>query len=438
MPDDSVSASAPEPSPSARGHGGRVDPSRHRDRLPWLLVLLLLWPAGPVHAQEPVEVFGRVVVRESGDPLQDATVRLYGSGIQTITETDGTFRLEGVPPGEHVLEVSHIAYGEQRERLQVDGEEDLAIEVIVSQTAIELAPLLVAVSPALELESRASGTRFNEITRAEIVAADSRGLDLARLLTQSVGGLRERRDRARVGTPICLEFRGAARGAGACRSPVVYLDGVRVSFPSMLYGTLDLASIERLQVIPPAEAGVRFGSGAWGAVLIDTRRPGSGSPDLSAEPGGEGEMTQPRVTWDWSVEARRHPGKRVFASAFVGNTLGLAAGAGLATLCLETGAADGVANTCGTMGMVGVGVAAVLLPALGGSVAGRMAGVTPLSQGELVPSLVGSTFALIPAYILGLNSELDFGTGSAVGVLVAAVGAPLMNTIADRLFRRGR
>ena len=59
-----------------------------------------------------------------------------------------------------------------------------------------------------------------------------------------------------------------------CEHPKVYLDGVPVSSPDQLYGMLSLHTIEQLEVIPPGEAGARFGTGSlYGVILITTQRP---------------------------------------------------------------------------------------------------------------------------------------------------------------------
>ena len=87
---------------------------------------------------------------------------------------------------------------------------------------------------------------------------------------------------------------------GPCNSPIVVLDGLPVPYPELLFETIPLETIETVEVLSPAQAGVRYGTlgSANGVVLIETRPP----------------MRQRRVTaggdpislraYDWRLEHR--------------------------------------------------------------------------------------------------------------------------------------
>ena len=73
-----------------------------------LLVLgltTLFWIAPSESAGPPQEavVLGQLLDGRSGDPLSHTEVLVEGTGLATLTGTDGTFILERVPAGEHQI-----------------------------------------------------------------------------------------------------------------------------------------------------------------------------------------------------------------------------------------------------------------------------------------------------------------------------------------------
>ena len=88
--------------------------------------------------------------------------------------------------------------------------------------------------------------------------------------------------------------------------------------------------------------------------------------------------------------------------------------------------------------LVGTGVAASVLLALAGALVARMVGKTNRSEGILRYSILIPQAVFIPAYtMIASNDRPDQRmTGLEVaGLIVATVGAPVLATVADRLFR---
>jgi hypothetical protein len=213
----------------------------------------------------------------------------------------------------------------------------------------------------------------------------------------------------------------------------VYLDGVPITNPTTLYATLDPRMIESMEVIPAAEAGVRFGSGAlYGALLIETIRPGAARREA---------VVNRTPNFDWSTETESHRTGRVFVSSLLGNVGGAGLGLLAARQCLRLRepSNDSVITDCEALPTASAAVAAILLPALGGSIASGFAGRTDLSEGRLLPAAVGASMVLVPGYALVLSSRRNDSPGlQLVGYALIGVGAPLVATAADYLFRRLR
>ena len=71
------------------------------------LILALGTGADP---SDPSGVFGRIIDRDTGIPVEGAEVSL-AEGDWTLTNQMGRFTFEDVPAGNHVLEITHLSYG---------------------------------------------------------------------------------------------------------------------------------------------------------------------------------------------------------------------------------------------------------------------------------------------------------------------------------------
>ena len=86
----------------------------------------------------------------------------------------------------------------------------------------------------------------------------------------------------------CLQFRSPITGSGgACLAPVVMVDGVRQTNATIALRGLLTSDIRRVEVLPPGEAGVQYGTDSqYGVVLIETlsgeARASTTRPDMRA------------------------------------------------------------------------------------------------------------------------------------------------------------
>jgi hypothetical protein len=406
----------------------------------WLpVVATILGLPGVAWSQGTGSISGRILDRETDRPVPEATVTLLETAQESITNASGFFRFVGVSPGEYRLEIRHLAYGRHTESIHLKAGDVLSFQVGISQEAIELEPLTVEVYSAQELRARASGVRITEVSRPQLELAARSGMHLGNVLRTFIPSVRVREDMALVGLPVCVEFRGARFGIydGMCRSPAVYMDGVPISNPTYIYRTLPLEDIERLEVVPPAEAGVRFGSGAlWGALVIETRRPGlpREGDDLRILPGGI-------RAFDWSQEQAPHNWKKTFLYSLVGSSVGLAAGVALAERCIEVipPGYDRVGTRCPGWSTLVTAAGGLALPAFGGSFGARMGGRTDGSQGDLMPAAIAGAMTLIPAYAMVISSRRSqWQVTGNIGKVLLALGVPAAATFADHLFRGPR
>jgi len=379
--------------------------------------------------------------RETGEAVQDATVALEGQDTTFLAVTDGRglFAFPDVNGGEYQVTVRHLAYGEHVEGVSVEPDVVVALRILISQQAIELDPLVVEVMSERELRARSRGTMIQEVTRSEIERAARTSLHLGDVLRQTVPGLRVYDTPFMPGARVCIEFRGrrSIRFGNACQSVVLMLDGVRMYDPSALYSTIGLNSIQRIEVVPPVEAGLLYGSdSAFGVLLIETRL------WLEEE---ERESIPAHLrggVYNWSLEVERHSWKKVLIASFIGNALGVAAGLNIADRCVrfEELDTDLFASDCDQLATAGAWAAALTLPLAGAALGSRYAGATPISRGKFLSAMVSGAIALVPGYALASASHQDTSSSSTfkAGQVMVFVGIPLAVTVADHIFRKFR
>lgn len=192
-----------------------------------------------------------------------------------------------------------------------------------------------------------------------------------------------------------------------------------------------------LEVTPPGRAPHTYAMDVepGGYAVVELTVAALGDPASRA---GGGLRRHPAgSSFDWSQDPAGHSFGRTFVGAAAGNALGLAAGLAVGRKCVFVEErTEEIDFSCGNAGVAGAGLAAVALPALGGALGARFAGGTDRSRGRLVPAVVAGAMGVLPGYIFSL-STVGGGveTMNAVGVGFLLVGAPLITTAADRLFR---
>ena len=97
-----------------------------------LVALLLADDAAPVAAQGGARVTGQVVDAASGIGLSGVRVQILGQPITVLTDSEGRFALDGVPPGRHGLTISVVGYVLARRDIEVG--EGGSISIVIPLT----------------------------------------------------------------------------------------------------------------------------------------------------------------------------------------------------------------------------------------------------------------------------------------------------------------
>lgn len=122
---------------------------------------------------------GLVRDRGDADAVEGATVRLVGQELGALTDDDGEFRIPGIPPGSHLVQVEHPSFTRQRDCVTVPSGRSVRVEIVLTPAPVPLDSLAVSVEEVRPrwLERQGfyrrrdmSGGIF--ITRDEIVEED--------------------------------------------------------------------------------------------------------------------------------------------------------------------------------------------------------------------------------------------------------------------------
>jgi hypothetical protein len=408
----------------------------HRTLTRALLACAVVLAAGAADraAAQSGTVHGELIDATTRQPVAGAELRIRGLDLLAVTDDRGAFQFHNVPAGARTIEVRHVAYGVHETLAEVLPAGVTAVRILVSDAAIVLSPIQVRGLSADERADRGAGYRRNVVTREELAALRGTGLRFADVVRQAVPGVRVRTLAGVVGAATCIELRSATLGHNRCLAPAVFVDGVPVMDVAMLYATLALETIESIEVVPAAEAGGRFGTGALhGALLIESRRPGAASA---------ARLPVLRTPFhDWGAEDRRHATLRAYGAAAAGSGLGLLAGLAIAESCIATRAPahDRLISHCDPATTLAAAAAAIAAPALGSAAGARIGGLTRQSHGRFLPAAAAGAMAVVPGYTMILTGRrLDSDALRAIGKLTLVALTPLMSTLADHQFRQFR
>ena len=95
---------------------------------------------------------GRILDKQTGEPLVGALVKVAGSSQGAVTDADGNYLIKGIAPGTYTLEVTYIGYASmQVTDVQVAGKE-LTLDLKMDGAAQELGEVTVVARKNLESE----------------------------------------------------------------------------------------------------------------------------------------------------------------------------------------------------------------------------------------------------------------------------------------------
>lgn len=232
------------------------------------VLLLMVVGTGTALAQTSGRTITGKVLDENNQPMPGVTIIVDGTTNGTMTGSDGTFTLGGVPSGATVI-VSCIGYTDQ---VLPEGKTNYLVSLVPDSETLE-ETVVVAFGQQKKLSVTGA---ISTVASADLRKTTSTRLDNA--LAGRVTGLTSMQSGG--GQPgvdgATMYLRGAATTNG--KSPLILVDGVERDN----IRTIDMNEVESISVLKDASATALYGvQGANGVILIQTRKGQKGKAQLN-------------------------------------------------------------------------------------------------------------------------------------------------------------
>ena len=232
------------------------------------VLLLMVVGTGTALAQQSGKTITGKVLDENNQPMPGVTIIVDGTTNGTMTGSDGTFTLGGVPSGATVI-VSCIGYTDQ---VLPEGKSNYVVSLVPDSEMLE-ETVVVAFGQQKKLSVTGA---ISTVASADLRKTTSTRLDNA--LAGRVTGLTSMQSGG--GQPgvdgATMYLRGAATTNG--KSPLILVDGVERDN----IRTIDMNEVESISVLKDASATALYGvQGANGVILIQTRKGQKGKAKLN-------------------------------------------------------------------------------------------------------------------------------------------------------------
>ena len=228
---------------------------------------LAMLPIG-AYAQNNKTIHG-VVKDANGETIIGASVGQKGTKNATVTNIDGEFSIS--VPDNAVLEISYIGYNNQR--VAVGGKSSL--EIVLTEDVHKLNELVVVgygVMKKKDLTGAVGSLAAKDMENSPVA-------NIGQAIQGKIAGLQVV-DAGKPGDNVTIKVRGMG-SINNC-DPLVVIDGVPTDLG---INAINMADVERLDVLKDASATAIYGSrGANGVIMITTKKgkEGKGHFSLSA------------------------------------------------------------------------------------------------------------------------------------------------------------
>jgi hypothetical protein len=235
-----------------------------RKKLFWSLLASCLF-FGTAMAQNPT-VTGRVT-DEKGDPIAGASIQVKGTRTGATANADGTFSLKAANGASLVVSATGF------ESKTVVAAANLTVKLGVSVNSLNE---VVVTGTGAAVSKRKLAISVQSINSDKLPATPAASIDQA--LVGKIAGAQITSSSGNPGAPVSIQLRGVNTIQGGSQ-PMVLIDGVEMGASAL--STIDLNSVERVEVVQGAASATIYGAqGANGVIQIFTKKGKGGKPRI--------------------------------------------------------------------------------------------------------------------------------------------------------------
>ena len=241
------------------------------------------------------EIRGVVKDAASSDLLSGVNISLLGTHRGMSSDKDGHFRMERIEPGEHELLFSLLGYQARKEKIKVELDETIEIEVRLHASALLTDPVIVTANKRDQVVGE-SAVSVSVMDAAEISFRNSRAVDDALRYIPGVHFVESQ-----------VNIRGSSgynRGVGSRVSLLV--DGIPMitgATGELIFEALPIGEVERIEVVKGASSAL-YGSNALGGVINVITKPPSADPITRVRTYGGFYSAPSFAQWEWTKDTR--------------------------------------------------------------------------------------------------------------------------------------
>jgi TonB-linked SusC/RagA family outer membrane protein len=230
-------------------------------------------------------VRGRVVDRESGQPVLAAQVVVLGTRLGAVTDNSGNFVIRGVPNGTASLRVARIGYQASTVTVSISEGGEATANVSLARAVMRLEQVITTATGS---ESRREFGNVVAVVKADSIAAKAPVQTVNDLLQGRAAGVQVIQGTGQVGSSSSIRIRGAS-SLSLTNEPLIVIDGIRMdnapeqaNFSTTRINKLSSMNpdeIADVQVIKGPSAAALYGTAAAnGVVIVTTKRGAAGAP----------------------------------------------------------------------------------------------------------------------------------------------------------------
>ena len=241
-------------------------------------LLAVLWIA-PLHAQSPTgTISGHVTDDATHQPLAGVAVTIGSRGA--LTQSDGAYRITGVPAGTDTVRARMLGYAPAKHAVTVAAGESAVVDFALTPQATSLAQVVVVgygQQQAGNITGAVTQVTSSQFNTGRIISPQD-------LIQSKVAGVQVI-DNNEPGGGLSIRIRGAT-SINASSDPLFVVDGMPVGTGAGggLSGGrdplnfLDPSDIESITVLKDASAAAIYGANAANGVVLITTKSGHGGP----------------------------------------------------------------------------------------------------------------------------------------------------------------
>jgi len=231
-------------------------------------------PVESIVVTENGVIKGKVIDKNTKEPLIGSNIMLKDTRIGTSTDIYGLYKIENLEPAKYIIVVKYVGYVTKEEEVTVYANKTVELNFALDQSAIGLNEIVVTAN-LIEMQRKTISSAITVIDEKKIEQLPTKNIiDLFRGEIPGASSY----DRGVYDYSTGVNLRGTNSLNG--NTVKTYIDGVEVSDP-LYTGSVDLNNIEKVELLRGPQATTLYGSDASGGVLsLFTKKGKIGPPHI--------------------------------------------------------------------------------------------------------------------------------------------------------------